>query len=77
MNIVRDCAMCERLWRAYSMATRQHINFEARLKLAVLSRQPDVPTLTHLAEKARDDRVAAQRAVEEHASFAHLDATAP
>jgi len=72
MNVIKECAECQRLWRQYSESIREDGQVKAKLRVAVLSHQSEhVLTLIAAVKQAQDDRLAARRAIELHASVAH------
>ena len=63
---------CQRLWRDYAEATRNHVRVENKLKTAVLKHDHDVvASLTADCEAAAEARRVAREAVRRHEVDAH------
>ena len=67
MKVINSCVECQRLWRAYSVATAQHIRVEAKLKLANI--RYDTESIMDLIP--REEEAALKRSVTRGAIDAH------
>lgn len=74
---ISDCVECQRLWRAYSSVTTEHIRLESKLQIAAIAHEDVVIVeLTPQVEKAAAKRSAVRHAIKAHELLAHPSAAA-
>ena len=73
---MRDCPVCQALWRKCAQATAEHVATENKFKLAVLKREDTlIAELARTTQAANQERKQAREAFHLHETTVHAAST--